>query len=1179
MKTIKHIHIAPALIILLTLPLALFSQGRPYNGPIDVAGDFEAEREGTMNGNRIHLEFTNNTELSNWPDEAASKWPNNNSGYKMVDGIGLLVGARVYIENDMDDTTVDSIVVDDPDIIANNPNLHILHFLQTSYREHMDQSDTSNVEWGFYPVWGYFNETSEHPAMSDDTASWPLEGWPKGGYAKEWPGEWDGRFGRGIQYADLETYFVVNDAQDQEYLGDDDMVKYYPKPGRFIGDEGHAITIQDGAPWGGLGLRVETRGFQWNNPQVRDALFWEYNITNNSIYDLPEVCFGYWVDNAIGGEGPDDDIGFYNDELDLAYSWDKDEEASDGGTPGIMGFAYLESPGLAYDMEDNDDDGLIDEARDNPAGSLIGPTDGIADLAKFLDFYGLVESELKEHWSGDEDQDWTDGVDLNGDGIYQAFEPYGDDVGLDGLGPLDLNYPGPDLDGTEGNHKPDYDEALGCEPNFAETDVSESDMLGLTSFQLFTIVTVPDGPAPPGTKWFNNDDVMWDMVAADTLVKLYDVNANLVELFASGPFPLFAGRTERISMAELHSTDENMMAPDWVAPALYQLKSVVQLIYESDYRFAQPPLMPTLEATVADGKVILTWDDRSDKLTRDPFIGNVNDFEGYKLYKSTDKFFEDAEIITDGYGLPTFKDPIFECDLVDSVFGFAEFGLVNGIAFNLGTETGLKHYYIDEDVQNGRTYYYGLTAYDYGISTSTPGIAPSENNLVVSINEYDEVTGVGSNVQIVTPRATAAGYNEPVVLLDSLQNHILGTGRVTPVVFARDQIEDGHTYEVTFLIDTLVNDRSNPSHYITSGYKVSDITSGSPIVVYSESRFDSSGNSNYSVENLILDEGLNTWTLNPDTLIKTDIFDGLQLQIDQRVTEPEIDDGPHATGWISGSPINHMTVSLTKRESNLFPFDYEIVFTGDSTAYTSQVASSTDVRDENDNGLWFPPKVILDQSFDFYVINTSLVDDDGNHPIMDLVVQDHFGPSWTTDGVFNKFQDKILVGSVDTSAKWLGTAFVIDFIGGGDFDYPSVGDRYQLSFERPFWGSDTIRFTTKTIDEIDMVREAQTMDSIKVVPNPYVGTNAMEPALRNRFLNQPRKIMFTHLPASCVIKIFTSSGVLIKTIEVENSAANGSMHWNLLTEENLEIAAGMYIYHVESNESGREHIGKFAVLK
>ena len=33
------------------------------------------------------------------------------------------------------------------------------------------------------------------------------------------------------------------------------------------------MTIQPGAPWGGLGLRVSVRGFQWNNPQARDAIF------------------------------------------------------------------------------------------------------------------------------------------------------------------------------------------------------------------------------------------------------------------------------------------------------------------------------------------------------------------------------------------------------------------------------------------------------------------------------------------------------------------------------------------------------------------------------------------------------------------------------------------------------------------------------------------------------------------------------------------------------------------------------------------------------------------------------------------------------------------------------------------------------------------------------------------
>ncbi len=78
------------------------------------------------------------------------------------------------------------------------------------------------------------------------------------------------------------------------------------------------------------------------------------------------------------------------------------------------------------------------EKRDNPAGALVGPTDGISDLNKFLNYYKLDVSDLREHFEGDEDQDWEDGEDLNNDGIYQSNENPGNDVGLDGVGPLDL---------------------------------------------------------------------------------------------------------------------------------------------------------------------------------------------------------------------------------------------------------------------------------------------------------------------------------------------------------------------------------------------------------------------------------------------------------------------------------------------------------------------------------------------------------------------------------------------------------------------------------------------------------------------------------------------------------------------------------------------------------------------
>ena len=49
----------------------------------------------------------------------------------------------------------------------------------------------------------------------------------------------------------------------------------------------------------------------------------------------------------------------------------------------------------------------------------------------------------------------------------------------------------------------------------------------------------------------------------------------------------------------------------------------------------------------------------------------------------------DPEIITDGYGTPLFKKPIFQCDLADEKRGFTDFGLVNGMGYNLGEDTGI----------------------------------------------------------------------------------------------------------------------------------------------------------------------------------------------------------------------------------------------------------------------------------------------------------------------------------------------------------------------------------------------------------------------------------------------------------------------------------------------------------
>ena len=392
MRNSKNIY---RILLMLFMVSSLWAQGKIYDGPDDTAGDPNLERLGRMTGNRVLIVFKNNTEIGDWPLPDASRWPNNNEGTKMNDGIGLILGAHVRVAGD-------SIPIENSgqiaQYVAQGYKVSDLYFCQTNYREEMDMDPTGTIEWGLHPASGYSNINSETPALSNDANSWPIGGWPATGTSLKWPGEWNGRFGRGVTYADLESFIVANDAQDQEYLGTDDSVKYYPRPGVFIGDKKADITTQRGAPWGGLGVRVEMRGFQWNNPHARDAVFWEYTIANISDYDLPEMTFGYWVDNNIGGDDLGEDAYFRGAPLNLSYAWDKDGVGEGGLKAGIQGFAYLESPGISNDYTDNDQDGIIDEARDNVATTKVGPTDGISNMSKFLEYYGYEESDLKEHW-------------------------------------------------------------------------------------------------------------------------------------------------------------------------------------------------------------------------------------------------------------------------------------------------------------------------------------------------------------------------------------------------------------------------------------------------------------------------------------------------------------------------------------------------------------------------------------------------------------------------------------------------------------------------------------------------------------------------------------------------------------------------------------------------------------
>lgn len=296
-----------------------------------------------------------------------------------------------------------------------------------------------------------------------------------------------------------------------------------------------------------------------------------------------------------------------------------------------------------------------------------------------------------------------------------------------------------------------------------------------------------------------------------------------------------------------------------------------------------------------------------------------------------------------------------------------------------------------------------------------------------------------------------------------------------------------------------------------------------------------------------------------------------------------------------------MEVYPSVTESAYLPWDYLIYWPSGDTTYTGLTSNKSGIRDHTDRRLSYS-EILVNQTFPFMVINTSLTDTNGNNVIMDMVVQDIPDSSGVLNGTFELENDLVLVGAPGLNGRWAGTAFALEFDLLGDGKLPEEGDIYQVKFNRPFFDTDTIRFTVKQQAELDIAGLKATMKDIKVVPNPYIATNMMEPSttVNNRLLNQSRRLMFTNVPAQCTITIFTISGVLVDQIQVDYvnppedahkidplnyqlgdpaTPAKGIVHWDMLSREGLEIAAGMYLFHVKSDVTGDEKFGKFAIIK
>lgn len=1004
-----NLRIATRAVVIAAILVAVdvsYSQQTPP-ADIESTGNREWRRRGIMNGNLVRTIYFNHAQIANWPDQPSGEWPKG-SGHSYLDGIASWVAAE-----------------------AVDVNGRTIHPLETNYREFIDKDPVTGLEWGWQPLPGYLNEDQNSPARSDQRETWPTI-WPD---KPEWSGFWNGFFGKGIMNADLETYFVMDDDADEEF-------QYFPDS-----------TDHDRR---GLGLRVAMRGFQWSNVLAEDVIFWLLDVTNVSTTNYDKALFGFLMDTGVGGTGDSsDDFGSHDTDLDITFAFDGDGKGSPGQwmPVGTIGYAFLESPGNPFDGIDNDNDGLVDERRD----------DGI-----------------------DNDGDWRPFTDLNNNGNWDPGEPLNDDLGADGAGPLDPQYPGPDP--GEGDGVP-----TAGEPNFDQTDLDESDQIGLTSVSVYVLHEVD----------LEDDEQIWQRMAFSALDPEQS-NTNLGILFASGPFPLKVGRTERFSMALLFGEDR---------ADLLRTKDTVQAIFNADYNFARPPIKPVVKVVPGNNRVTLFWNTIAED-SFDRFL-NKKDFEGYNIYRTTDPNFLEARIITNSFGNKTFRKPIAQFDLKNGIMGPHPVA-IDGIQFNMGTDNGLVHTFVDSGqtfvgpVVNGQTYFYAVVPYDQGdpnlgvgegFGDKPTGLPPTEATSLVELDLSGNLT-LDVNTVIVTPNAPAAGYNPPeIASLEQTQGP--GTGEVRIEILDPLSVKDANRYEIRF---------DAPSS-AKSSFSVFDVTGNTLLLSGADD----------------LAEG----DANP-------VFDGMKVFVrDAATTIIE-----SSSGWLEGSESTFDSRLSLIFQGIPFPADYEIRF--------SEMGVDTSLNT-------IPTNFIVWNVTDDRKTKFEFRDGDRDEK---FTANDFIVINEVFDGVQKRSWQITLVVPRDSTIPRVA---------------PQPGDVFLLVTTKPFRTGDVYELETKAAF-VDQALATSELGNIAVVPNPYIAAASFEPRNLFREGRGERRISFIHLPPQCTIRIFTVSGFLVDTIEHNSAVNEGAETWDLVSKDGQDVAYGLYIYHVAAPGIGQT-MGKFALIK
>jgi hypothetical protein len=655
------------------------------------------------------------------------------------------------------------------------------------------------------------------------------------------------------------------------------------------------------------------------------------------------------------------------------------------------------------------------------------------------------------------------------------------------------------------------------------------------------------------TKFFHPGD-------PTTLTGWLDSNpADRRHLLTSGPFRMAPGDTQTV-VAALIIGDGNDRLSSISAMKFYD--EFAQLAFDEGFQLPSPPQQPRVAVDVDHERITLSWNPDA----RLNYFEPGYTFEGYNIYQGESIAGPWRRLATfdEINGILTVRDTIFDLETGRTISDYP-------VAF--GTDAGVRYTYtttLDQvrggNLHDGTEYYFAVTAYAVSFT----------EKLAVVENAQQAIPVIPQRPALGTDPGTASA-------LPVLHSYVDSSGTkgtdVVEVTVVDPAAVNGHSYRVVFTPVSPPYPVFRGDTITTAVWNLIDVTTGDTLL---KNQVNKTGDEDYQVIAglLIKVRGAYEPALQEITYRNLVTDNRTALQGVAEFAMPYFGGGGNAGCDFFGS-----TICPTSDPDSFTTVQIRLSTTETQKAYRF-------VRLETASGgapTSYPDRGYLNRGF---VDVPFQVWDATNEVQLDAA----FLEKEVTDNAGVRLPDNQQTPTTDST--WAPAAVEEDVLGGREYifvyrrpysdtpkaelavdgsvlagtvpvlyaiapRYRSVddviddGDQIEAVWASPATANDVYDFSTTTLVRGNQTFATGKLDRIRAVPNPYYNRSRYE-------LNQfARVIRFINMPENATVRIFNLSGALVRTLQ-KTEIATSILEWNLLTDNELPVASGVYIFHVEA---------------